>query len=156
MTATRASSFEAMSTTTLYGLLRLRSEVFVVEQSCPYLDMDGRDKESTTRHVWIEYDDEPVACLRLTADAAGYQIGRVCTAPQHRGSGLAGRLMTTALQDIHGTVSLNSQSYATGFYARYGFKICGDSFLEDGIPHVPMQHIIPAQNNSRGSLSERD
>jgi len=89
---------------TLYALLRLRVDVFVVEQQTAYPELDGRDLEPTTRHFWIGSGTDPevaVACLRLLAEpGGGYRIGRVCTARQVRGRGLSGRLMAAALADV--------------------------------------------------------
>jgi ElaA protein len=125
---------------TLYALLRLRAEVFVVEQECPYLDPDGRDLEPGTRHLWYADGDGPVAYLRLLEDChRKTRIGRVCVAPRGRGRGYADRLVRAALELIgdRGCV-LDSQSYLTGFYGRHGFVASGPEFIEDGIPHVPM------------------
>lgn len=126
---------------TLYRILALRGAVFVVEQDCAYLDPDGRDAEPGARLLWVERDGEVVATLRLLADANGaVRIGRVATAASVRGDGLAGRLMTRALE-LAGprTVVLDAQSYLVDWYARFGFVPSGAEFLEDGIPHVPMQ-----------------
>ena len=128
----------------LYGLLKLRAEVFVVEQSCAYLDPDGRDLEPSTRHLWVESDEGViVAGLRvLASDAGGCSIGRVVTAPSHRSRGLAARLVETALTDAPRPVRINAQSHLAGWYGRFGFSADGDEFVEDGIPHVPM--VLPA------------
>ena len=84
---------------TVYEILRLRSEIFVVEQECAYLDPDGRDLEPDARQLWITQDDAVVATLRLLHDDDGaVRIGRVATAPSARGAGLAAQLMTRALE----------------------------------------------------------
>lgn len=130
---------------TLYALLRLRTDVFVVEQHCPYPELDGRDLEAGTRHLWLAPDEDradPHAYLRLLAEPDGItRIGRVCTAAKARGSGLSGRLMEAAL-DLVGEgrpCVLDAQSYLVGFYRRYGFTASGPEYVEDGIPHVPMR-----------------
>jgi ElaA protein len=141
---------------TLYRILALRSDVFVVEQQCPYLDPDGRDLEATAVQVWAERDGQPVATLRLLRDADGcLRIGRVATARSARGEGVAARLMQRALE-LAGAeeVVLNAQSYLQPWYARFGFERDGEEFLEDDIPHVPMRrrargsdgapHTVPA------------
>ncbi|MDI6103256.1 GNAT family N-acetyltransferase [Actinoplanes sp. NEAU-A12] len=137
----RVASFRDLDTTTLYKILKLRSEVFVVEQECAYLDLDGRDIEFGTRHIWCERADEVTGYLRILADEGGVErIGRVVTAPGARGAGLAGRLMKEALTVIGGRPAvLDAQAHLAGFYARYGFEPTGPEFLEDGIPHVPMR-----------------
>jgi ElaA protein len=140
----RAASFRDLDTTTLYAILRLRSEIFVVEQECAYQDLDGRDEEPGTRHLWVERDGEIRAYLRILNDHGTERIGRVVTARQARGGGLAGRLMTAALGIIGNRPSvLDAQAYLTGFYRRFGYERSGPEFVEDGIPHVPMLRAAP-------------
>ncbi len=135
----RTASFRDLDTITLYGILRLRSEVFVVEQNCPYGDLDGRDLEPATRHLWFERDGEIRAYLRILDEHGVEQIGRVVTAPAARKAGLAGRLVAEALAIIGNRPSvLHAQAYLTGFYAKFGYEQTGPEYLEDGIPHVPM------------------
>jgi ElaA protein len=127
---------------TLYAILRLRSEVFVVEQDCPYQDIDGRDLESATVHVWITVDGpRPLAYLRILEEPDGdARIGRVCVSPVARRRGHAGTLMAAALDVIGARESvLDAQSYAIELYANAGFVQDGPEFVEDGIPHVPMR-----------------
>jgi ElaA protein len=128
---------------TLYALLRLRVDVFVVEQHCPYPELDGLDLEDKTRHVWFSPPgdaSDPYAYLRLRREPDADWIGRVCTAPKARGTGLGGRLMSAALglatPDV--PIRLNAQSHLVDFYTRYGFAPCGPEYVEDDIPHTPM------------------
>jgi len=125
----------------LYRILRLRSEVFVVEQQCVYLDQDGRDAEPSARQLWIERDGKIAATLRLLTDAGGVRrIGRVATALSARGAGLAGELMERAVELCAGAeIVLDAQSYLVDWYQRFGFEPSGPEYLEDGIPHVPMR-----------------
>jgi ElaA protein len=134
-----ACGFAALDPTTLYALLRLRVDVFVVEQSCAYPELDGRDTEPGTWHVWAD-GGRPVAYLRVLSEADGsYRIGRVCVAAGHRGAGLAGLLMDEALRLTAGRrVVLDAQSYLRDWYERFGFSVCGPEFVEDGIAHLPM------------------
>jgi ElaA protein len=136
----RVASFRDLDTTTLYGILRLRSDVFVVEQECAYPDLDGRDIEPGTRHIWTERDGEIRAYLRILADDGGIErIGRVVTAKTARGAGLAGRLVAEALRVIGSRPSvLDAQAHLAGFYGKFGFEPSGPEFIEDGIPHIPM------------------
>lgn len=135
----KTATFADLDAITLYGLLKLRMDVFIVEQDCAYLDLDGRDTEPTTRHLWFEQDHEPLAYLRILDDGTAARIGRVVTVKQARGNGLAGELLTAALVAIgRRAVTLNAQAHLTAFYTRYGFAPSGPEFLEDGIPHVPM------------------
>jgi ElaA protein len=140
----RSASFRDLDTTTLYAILRLRSEVFVVEQECAYADIDGRDTEPGTRHVWFERDGAVRAYLRILREDGHERVGRVVTAETARGAGLAGRLLTEALEIVGNRPSvLDAQAHLTAFYARYGYEPSGPSFLEDGIPHVPMLRAAP-------------
>jgi ElaA protein len=130
-----------LSTFELYDLLRLRVDVFVVEQECPYPELDGRDLLPGTRHVWALTDDGRVAgCLRVLDEDGVQRIGRVCTADFARGTGVGARLMTAAMELVGDAESvLDAQTYASGFYARFGFRPEGEEFLEDGIPHIRMR-----------------
>ena len=139
-----------LDASTLYGILELRSAVFVVEQNCVYLDPDGRDLEPDARQVWIESDGAVVATLRLLVDRADHfadnpadapiRIGRVVTRADSRGAGLAAALMRHALRVCDGrTVVLSAQTYLADWYSRFGFVVDGPEFLDDGIPHVPMR-----------------
>jgi ElaA protein len=137
----RDASLAELDPRTLYAILALRSEVFVVEQDCVYLDADGRDLEPGARQLWIEEDGTVVATLRLLADAAGTaRIGRVATAKTARGRGRAADLMRRALELAAGQeVVLGAQTYLFDWYAGFGFVRDGDDYVEDGIPHVPMR-----------------
>lgn len=126
----------------LYGILRLRAEVFVVEQNCPYQDLDGKDGDAI--HVFAKNDRKIIGCLRIfLRDDGKVVIGRVVTNQKVRGTGTGRRLMEEALM-IAGEqypgkeCVLHAQCYATGFYEKVGFRICSEEFLEDGIPHVEM------------------
>src|SRR5439155_120512 len=98
MTEPHVASFDELDTRTLYAILRLRCEVFVVEQECPYLDVDGRDPEA--RHLWLaDADGRVVAYLRILGEPGGAaRIGRVCVAPGARGAGHAAALLDAALR----------------------------------------------------------
>jgi ElaA protein len=138
-----------LDTATLYALLRLRTEIFVVEQECPYLDLDGRDLTPTTRHLWYaeqsdaagEAEPSVLAYLRVIRDPDGTaRIGRVCTAKQARGAGLSRRLVAEALALIGDEPCvLDAQSYLVDFYRQFDFAPTGPEFLDDGIPHTPMR-----------------
>ncbi|OHT78189.1 GNAT family N-acetyltransferase [Mycobacteroides chelonae] len=127
---------------TLYGLLRLRAEAFIVGQNCAYQDLDGRDLEPETRHFWIKNENgDVVSGLRVLADpgGSGFWIGRVCTAAQERGRGHAAHLVRAVLTEIDGArCRLNAQAHLKDMYGKLGFVVSGDEFLEDEIPHVPM------------------
>jgi ElaA protein len=136
----RRARFAELTAAEVYGLCRLRVDVFVVEQQCPYPELDGRDLEPATEHLWFEADGVPVATLRVLDDGDEWAIGRVATAAGWRGSGLAARLMAEALAG-HGDrpLHLGAQAYLEGWYERFGFRRSGPGYVEDGIPHVPMR-----------------
>ena len=138
----REAPLDGIAPRTLYALLRLRVDVFVVEQECAYPELDGRDAEPGALHLWAETaDGEVAATLRLLRDPdAVARIGRVATGAGFRGAGLAGRLIRRALELSPGQESvLDAQAHLAGWYARFGFVVDGPQFHEDGIPHVPMR-----------------
>ncbi|RCW39800.1 ElaA protein [Halopolyspora algeriensis] len=125
----------------LYRMLRLRVDVFVVEQQCPYAELDGLDLDPSTRHLWIDSADGRVlGYLRLLEGVDGtFRIGRVCTARSGRGMGLGKKLMRTAVAEVRrAPVMLSAQTYAVGFYRLFGFVESGAEYDEDGIPHIDM------------------
>lgn len=129
--------------TRLYDLLRLRVDVFVVEQDCPYPELDGRDLEPDAEQWWVEVDDEVAATIRVLRgsgeDPGCWVIGRVCTATGHRGVGHAARLVEAALAALGPVrVRVGAQAHLEQWYARFGFVRSGPDYLEDGIPHLPM------------------
>lgn len=135
-----AEPFESLGPGVAYAMLQLRHAVFVVEQACPYLDLDGRDLEPGTRHVVMRDEDSVVGCARVVDDDEVWRIGRVALRPDHRGRGLADILVETALSVAKGRdVVLDAQSPLASWYATFGFEVSGEEFLEDGIPHLPMR-----------------
>ncbi len=137
----RVAAWDSIDASTAYALLRLRVDVFVVEQGCPYPELDGRDTEPATRHLWLDDGAGPTAYLRvLDEHGGGRRIGRVCTRADARGRGLAAALVGHALCTWSGEVSvLDAQSHLAHWYERFGFAVSGPAFVEDGIPHVPMR-----------------
>jgi ElaA protein len=134
------AAFGDLSSRTAYLLWQLRTDVFVVEQECAYRELDGRDLEQSTLHVWAEHSGQPVGYLRVLAEPDdSRRIGRVCVSEQARGGGLAGALMRRALDEIgERRCVLDAQTYLSDWYAQWGFTVTGPEFLDDGIPHVPM------------------
>lgn len=141
----RVARFAELTPAQLYGLLRLRVDVFVVEQECPYPELDGRDTEPTTEHLWIEVDGEPVATVRVLEGDGHAVIGRVATAREHRGHGYAAQLLEEAIRRIGDReIRIGAQAYLERWYERFGFVRSGPDYLEDGIPHLPMVRPAPA------------
>jgi ElaA protein len=142
-----------LATVELYGLLRLRVDVFVVEQRCAYAELDGRDLDPGTVHLRIGPADAPLACLRLLTEPTGERrIGRVCTAGTARGRGLAGRLVAAALDEAgDAPCVLDAQAHLTGLYGGFGFVASGPGYDWDGVEHVPMRHAGTAPSTTTPS-----
>jgi ElaA protein len=139
----RVEAFDDLDARTAYLIWALRVSVFVVEQQCAFQDLDGRDLEPGTRHVWVPSassgDPRPVGYLRILDEGDHARIARVVVDRGHRGRGVADALMRTALDVVGRRRSrLDAQSHLAGWYARLGFAQDGDEFLDDGILHVPM------------------
>ena len=140
----RLKSFSQLTNSELYELLRLRSEVFVVEQNCVFLDMD--DKDQKCHHLSLYNRDELAAYCRIVPAGISYAevaIGRVVSAPAYRGKGLGRKVMEEAIaacKELYGPVPirLGAQTYALEFYASLGFVAEGETYDEDGIEHIEM------------------
>ena len=136
--------FDELTNLELYNLLKERTLVFVVEQNCPYLEVDGKDPFSY--HLFKEDQGEIVAYLRILPAGVSYQeasIGRVFVKKEYRGSGMAGELLKRGLDFIESelketTVKIQAQDYLRKFYSSFGFQPISDTYLEDNIPHVDM------------------
>ena len=137
-------SFKELSREELYQLLQLRSEVFIVEQECAYQDVD--DKDDIALHVLGFKGDDLVAYTRFfppgTYDDTA-RIGRVVVREAHRGKGLGVDIMKATMEAVKKhfkteSMSLSAQTYLTRFYIDLGFRVMGEEYLEDGIPHVLM------------------
>ncbi|OCZ69455.1 acyltransferase [Achromobacter xylosoxidans] len=130
----------------LYAILRLRSEVFVVEQDCVFLDMDGKDLQGQTEHLMAWENGALLAYCRLLEPALNdgqAVIGRVITAPAARGTGLGHELMRRAKDEVARLwpgqpVYLGAQAKLRAYYAGHGFVPVTEEYIEDGIPHVGM------------------
>ncbi len=139
--------FTQLTTLQLYELMRLRVDVFVVEQTCPYPELDGKDTLDGVYHLLGYQGDELVACARLLPAGTTYDnvsIGRVVTKQSARGGGLGHKLLQQALAQCEAlwpkqTIDIGAQEHLIQFYASHGFTVISDSYLEDGIPHVDMR-----------------
>lgn len=137
-------SFDSLSPRDVYAILRLRSEVFVVEQNCVFLDADNKDPHCL--HVLVRLGEELVSCSRLVPPGLIYEemsIGRVVTHPSVRGTGVGKLLMEKSIFFLHanlgrGPVKIGAQYYLKRFYETFGFVQCGEIYDEDGIDHIPM------------------
>lgn len=137
-------SFDELTNHELYNMLRLRSEVFVVEQNCPYLDLDNKDQKSF--HLLYYVNDELAGCTRLLPNGLSYDeisIGRVVIAPSHRGLGLGKKLMEVSISGCEekfgkAPIRISAQYHLSNFYQSLGFTEQGEVYDEDGIPHIEM------------------
>lgn len=140
----QCKQFEELTTTELYAILQVRTDVFVVEQACPYPEVDGKDQYCL--HLFWEVEGEIAAYCRLLPPGISYKqasIGRVLVHSAHRGKGLAQKMMQLAIETIEKemaetTIKIQAQAYLEAFYQRFGFRAVSDTYLEDHIPHIDM------------------
>ncbi len=136
--------FEQLSKELLYSILKIRQEVFAVEQHSIYLDVDGKDLGAL--HVIATQDNAIYAYCRLLAPGVSYpeaSIGRVLTCLESRGSGAGKLLMQFAVQRCeqhfpNTGIRISAQLYLQRFYEDFGFQVCSEPYDEDGIPHIEM------------------
>ncbi|MCH2190921.1 MAG: GNAT family N-acetyltransferase [Gammaproteobacteria bacterium] len=127
-----------------FDYLKLRQDVFVVEQNCPYPDIDFTDLEA--KHLIAQIDDNIVACARIIPPGVTYDqpsIGRITTALTHRGSGLGRELVRRAIEHTQALfpnqdIKIGAQERLESFYQSFGFETISSMYLEDGIPHIDM------------------
>lgn len=139
-----------LSVSALYELLKLRCEVFVVEQNCVYQDVDGEDLNGENRHLLGWRDNQLVAYARILKnedDFAPVVIGRVIVSPQVRGEKLGYQLMDRAVASCQQNwpqraIYLGAQAHLQSFYAHFGFRPVTDIYDEDGIPHIGMAREV--------------
>lgn len=146
MTSFLLKHFEDLSTQELYKILQLRQEVFVVEQDCIYQDLD--DKDLKALHLYIIPENKKcIACCRLLEPGISYQgyssIGRVVVSMDERKTGLGRKMMQKAIEQAkilwpQASIKISAQAYLKNFYESIGFVHTGESYLEDGIPHLGM------------------
>lgn len=144
--------FNDLSNRELYDMLQLRAEIFVVEQTCIYNDLDGLDKEAV--HLIIKKEDEIVGCSRLLQPGTrfpDFSIGRVVVKKNMRGTGLGIRMMEEAKKYMiekwnAESIKVSAQKYLQKFYEDLGFLVVTKEYLEDGIPHVGMVFQCNTEN----------
>lgn len=138
-------TFSELTTKQLYAILQARSEVFVVEQNCPYLDPDGADLDCLHLIAWTD-DQRLAAYLRIVPPGVTFpeaSIGRVITAAFARGSGIGKQLLVKGIAECqaafpHHPIRIGAQQYLEKFYQSFGFVTASDMYLEDNIPHIEM------------------
>lgn len=137
-------TFQELTTSELYELLQLRSEVFVVEQDCVYQDIDGKDQKAL--HVIGVKEGKIIAYTRLFNSGEYFDtpsIGRVIVKETERKYGYGHDLIKVSIKAIvdnyhETTITISAQTYLQKFYESHGFKQIGEGYLEDGIPHIRM------------------
>lgn len=142
--------FDELTPAELYTILQLRSEVFVVEQHCVFLDMD--DKDQVSWHLMCWQEDRLVAYARIVPAGISYSefaIGRIVSSPSARGQGIGKELVQHSidtLYKLHGkqVIRIGAQYHLKKFYGSFGFQQAGDLYLEDGIQHIEM--ILPIRS----------
>ncbi|HYJ38873.1 MAG TPA: GNAT family N-acetyltransferase [Chitinophagaceae bacterium] len=140
----KCQSFDRLTVDDLYAILRLRSEVFVVEQNCVFLDMDDKDQQSWHACGW--HEDRLIAYTRLVPPGLAYaepSIGRVVTSPSVRKAGVGRKLMEYSIEKIFSLfgkqpIKIGAQLYLKSFYESLGFRQSSEVYLEDGIEHIEM------------------
>jgi ElaA protein len=139
--------FNQLSASQLYHLLQLRINVFVVEQTCPYPELDDKDHQEGVHHLMGFQDGQLIACARLIPAGISYpsvSIGRVATHKDKRGSGLGHTLLEQALLSCEKlwpgkSIEIGAQEHLSKFYTKHGFKQTSEMYLEDDIPHIDMK-----------------
>jgi ElaA protein len=139
--------FKALNIDELYEILKLRIDVFVVEQTCFYPDIDGVDRHKETIHLFCYQQEKIAGYLRILTKGQSYDdyiaIGRVIVAEHARGTGLGHQLMTEALTVCHQyfpeqKIKISAQEHLESFYNKHGFERVSPMYLEDNIPHIAM------------------
>ncbi|ALM21071.1 GNAT family acetyltransferase [Nonlabens sp. MIC269] len=140
-------TFDELNTIQLYHILRLRSQVFVVEQDCVYQDIDNKDQLAI--HVIGYHDESIVAYTRIFKPGDYFKqssIGRVVVNPEFRGKSYGKSIMRASMDYIHkkswSIIIISAQCYLDKFYKELGFESTGEEYLEDGIPHQKMKIIL--------------
>lgn len=140
----KIKKYEDLTIDELYNILKVRNEVFVVEQNCPYQDCDEKDKRSY--HLFLEDNGEIIAYSRIIEKGVSYDevsIGRFLVQKKHRRMGFAREMLSKAIKFVEESLNENAirisgQVYIKEFYKSFGFKEVSDVYLEDNIPHVEM------------------
>lgn len=137
-------SFTDLTTNQFFELLKLRISVFVVEQNCPYQELD--DLDLISNHFFGSLDGKVIALGRVYRELDTVYIGRIAVKRKYRKNGYARKIMEFILKEVktkfHGlTIELSAQEYLINFYTSLGFVSKGETYLEDGIPHIKMTYF---------------
>ena len=134
---------EDISASVLYDILKLRQDIFIVEQNCVYEDIDGLDNAS--QHLLLTIGDELIAYSRIVPPKVKYEeisIGRIVVKKSHRGKGYGKKIVQQSIRQIdeegHQSIRIEAQAHLLSFYNDLGFEAAGDTYILDGIPHIEM------------------
>lgn len=136
--------FDKLTTQELFNIYKLRVDVFVVEQQCPYHEVD--DIDTISHHIYLQNDNSKIlAYCRMYKENDTFHIGRVIASERRKGYGT--QIMKTAVkfatEELHAdSIILEAQTYAKNFYEKLGFTQTSEPFVEDGIPHIQMKYIV--------------
>lgn len=136
--------FDKLTTEELFNIYKLRVDVFVVEQQCPYHEVD--DIDTISHHIYLQNDNSKIlAYCRMYKENDTFHIGRVIASERRKGYGT--QIMKTALEfateELHAdNIIIEAQTYAMNFYEKLGFTQTSEPFVEDGIPHIQMKYTV--------------
>lgn len=142
----QTNSFQQLSNALLYEIIKLRVDVFVVEQNCPYAELDNKDNHSESIHVTATIESELVAYARILPPELSYpevSMGRFIVKESFRRQGIGSELVSKCLAEKFSVwpnykIKISAQEHLKPYYAHFGFRVVSDSYLEDGIPHIEM------------------
>ncbi|MGH1538061.1 MAG: GNAT family N-acetyltransferase [Gammaproteobacteria bacterium] len=140
------NAFQQLSNSLLYDIIKLRIDTFVVEQQCPYPELDNKDENIGSRHITAHMHSKLIAYARILPPGLSYpevSIGRFIVEPSFRRQGIGSELITKCLEEIINLwpdqpIKISAQEHIKKFYENFGFTQISDNYLEDGIPHVAM------------------
>lgn len=142
----QSKQFQQLNNYQLYEILKLRVDVFVVEQNCPYPELDNKDIHIETHHLTAHHNSNLIAYARILPPGLSYQeisIGRLAVEETTRRKGIGSMLMKKCLEETDkiwpgSSIKISAQEYLKEFYEKFGFVKISDSYLEDNIPHIAM------------------
>ena len=155
----QVAGFNQLDSYTVYAMLQLRVDVFVVEQNCPYPELDNKDLHPQTRHILLKKGDKILAYARVLAPGVSYEqspaLGRICVSQTARRLALGRSLMDKALEVASSCwpesgIRISAQCYLQRFYESFDFVACSEPYLEDDIPHLEM--VRPAGLLTRSTI----
>jgi ElaA protein len=142
----KCKRFQQLNNHQLYDILKLRVDIFVVEQKCPYPELDDKDRHIETRHLTAYDDSGLIAYARLLPPGLSYpdaSVGRFAVEPSARNQGTGSLLMEKSLEEVDkiwpdSAIRISAQAHLREFYEKFSFIKVSDRYLEDGIPHIEM------------------